>query len=669
MNGEGLTPPAVSPWGSSSLQSEDDLRAAQEYFFQTHATHAKLIHEGRSAKGFMKSYTRRKLEKEMGEDFKLYTGQELGEAVRGEVSHGIRGELNDLLRTVYERIAPQEPILSPIQEDVTILRHPHGALEVCFAMVFFYGSLLKKYVTLASNRRKVLKSVLDEELFKWVWRMSTNYMLSEVDARVNFHDDFLSAGLPYIPLDRQRAIIPQKIFEIGQFMLGKTLAESHLRFPLCYYFVTYLRAMQSEVLAQPSLADPNATYAEAVRRKPMDPINHVLIAIDALMTMKGNSSESFDDILKDELAEVENYIPPLEAQFLRQHDPYANAEAFGEAVKSALPALQKAELVGDAGTLPMRLLLVLRAVTPAVRTGILDHVPAPVLVMLRNRTVNGPQDEAAKHLAERLKAALDVRTQRGEHLTVAAVNRAGMGGSTGVRSGAAAGGGDAPAVSAAAGPAAASRKEAEAHPAAPAGPAASGAATGVAHAPDSLLDYCLLIGWRMENGRFRVYGVSLRELFGLVGPEPRLVLPWVVLALQTGQAFSAPSTTITKELVEKLVKAVLAKSAGLAAPRLSGPQVAQLVTELRDVPHQKALLTLIVKGKLGELSRLAGQGTGPLDSLTAKFGNQIGEFLRSPSKEEYRELRIGLSAEEKQVVGILQKLARSSAPAASPAVN
>jgi len=654
MNAEGLAPPIASPWGSPSLNTEEDLRAAQEYFFQTHATHAKQMHEGRSAQGFMKSYTRRKLEKEMGEDFKLYTGQELGEAARGEASAGIRGELNDLLRTVYEHIAHEEPIVSPIQEDATILRHPHGALEVCFGMVFFYGSLLKKYVTLASNRRKVLKSVLDEELFKWVWRMSTNYLLSSVETRVNFQESTLTAGLTYVPLDRQRASIPQKIFEIGQFALGRTLAESHLRFQICYYFVTYLRAMQSEVLAQPSLADPVAIYGEAVRRKPTDPIQHVLIAIDALMNMKGNSTQSFDDILKDERTEVELHIPPVEAQFLRQHDPYANPEAFGEAVKNAMPALQKAELVGDTGTLPMRLLLVLRAVTPAVRGAILEHVPAPVLVMLRNRIVNGPQDEAAKRLAERIKAALDTRTQRGEHLTVAAVNRAGMGGASAPSPGGAAGPGEAPAAAAAA-PA----------PRAPAAPAAPGAAP----LHDGVLAYRLLIGWRMENDRFKVYGITLRELFGLVGAEPRLVLPWVVLALQTGQAFSVPPAGVSKELVERLVKGVLAKAAGLPAPRLGAPQVAQLVNELRELPHQKALLTLILKGKLAELPRQGGQATGPLESLTAKFGPNIGDFLRSPSKEEFRELRMNLSAEERQVVAVLQKLARSSAPQANPPVN
>lgn len=663
MNVNGPVPEGVAmvtPWGRPGLSTEDDLRAAQQYFFDTHATHARMIAEGRTAQGFMKSYTRRKLEKEMGEDFKMYTGQELGEDLPIDDSQGIRGEMNALLRYIYTRIEPRQPITSPFQEDATILKHPHGALEVCFGMVFYYSSLLKKHLTLASNRRRVLKSVLDEELFKWIWRLSTSYLLADTANRVNVQDYHLAAGLPYVPAERQRASMPQKLFEIGQFMLGKTLQDSHLRFPLAYYFVTYLRAMQSEVLAQPALAKPEEIYAEVIRRKPMDPVNHVLVAIDVLMNMNGNSSQSFEDILKDEQADAEKYIPALEAQFLRAHDPYGDPEAFADAVRAALPMAQKAEIVsGAAGSLAMRLMLVLRAVTPAVRTGILDHVPAPVLVMLRNRAINGPQDDAAKRLAERVKTALDARGQRGDTFVLPPANRAGIAGIENLKPAAPA----APPVSHAPGAAGSPRNE-PARPA-PAPGAASpqgsvSAAKPAAAAPgeDVLLDHRLLIGWRLEGTQLTVITISPRELVGLVGLEPRLVLPWVMLALQTGQAFDFPASAIDKGLIEKLVKAVLAKAGGMPAARLAKPQVAQLAAELHDAPAQKALLTLVAKGSLGEAARRPGRLRGPLESLMAKFGTGLPEFLRSPSKDTFRDLRQGLSAEERQLVALLQKLGR-----------
>ncbi|MCZ6749097.1 MAG: hypothetical protein O7D96_07365, partial [SAR324 cluster bacterium] len=109
------------PWEPQDILTEDALRAAQEYWFQTHATHSRLIAEGRAAVGFMKSHVRRKLEREMGEDFKMYTGSNIGTAQEtAEDSAGIRGELNRILEVIYRRISPTQPITSPIQEDLTI---------------------------------------------------------------------------------------------------------------------------------------------------------------------------------------------------------------------------------------------------------------------------------------------------------------------------------------------------------------------------------------------------------------------------------------------------------------------------------------------------------------------------------------------------------------------
>ena len=126
---------------------------------------------------------------------------------------------------------------------------------------------------------------------------------------------------------------------------------------------TYLRAMQSEVLAQPALSNPEEIYGEVLRRKQMDPINHILVAIDVLTNMVGNSKDSFDTILKDEQADVERFIPPLEAQFIRHYDPYNDVEAFGDAVRIGVcvpaPYLAQAQALLDGaplawGAIPQR---------------------------------------------------------------------------------------------------------------------------------------------------------------------------------------------------------------------------------------------------------------------------------------------------------------------------
>ena len=136
-NSEGMEA-ILPPWNNPDFFSESGVRDAQEYFFQTHAANARIIADGRSAQGFMKSYSRRKLSKEMGEDFKMYTGQSIGQSKGDSAeSMGIRGELNDLLKNIYYKISPNTAITSPVQEDLAILKHPFGALEVCFAMSFF----------------------------------------------------------------------------------------------------------------------------------------------------------------------------------------------------------------------------------------------------------------------------------------------------------------------------------------------------------------------------------------------------------------------------------------------------------------------------------------------------------------------------------------------------
>ncbi|MFI5399907.1 MAG: hypothetical protein ACHQZQ_02505, partial [SAR324 cluster bacterium] len=180
-------------------------------------------------------------------------------------------------------------------------------------------------------------------------------------------------------------------------------------------------------------------------------------------------------------------------------------------------------------------------------------------------------------------------------------------------------------------------------------------------APDTLMDQRLLVGWKQDGGQFTVVGMTPRDLIELVGLEPRLVLPWVLLALQTGQVFPVPASSVNKELIENLVKALLAKGAGLTPARLSKQQVAELVNDLKNLHAQQALHALIAKGQLGDIAHSHSRAPAALESLLAKFGANLGDFLRGPSNEEFRDLRLGLSADEKQLVQVLQKLSRLGA--------
>ncbi len=647
------------PWSANGIFTEEDLRQAQQYYFQTHATSSKLIAEGRQAQGIMKSYTRHKLEREMGEDFKMYTGHMLGSSSQGGEDGGIRGEMNNLIRSIYDRVAPNEPITSPLQEDAAILRHPHGALEVCYGMVFFYSSLNKKHLTLASNRRKILKSILDEELFKWIWRMSVAYMLSPDASKNHLEDHYLSAGLPYIPAERRQAPLPAKLVEVGSFLLGQAVSESHVRFPLGHYFVTYLHAMQSHLLSQPGMIDPEAIYNLIAKRRDSDPFQHVLEAVDVLMNMKGTSSDSFDDILKDTDQQIVKFIPPQEVQFIRQFDPFADPETFISVVQHLIPVINKEEVSGTASVLPLRLLLVMRALRTTELQQILEKLPIPMLVLLRNRIVNGPEDPVGARMTERLRTAMETRSKKGEAYVLQAANRGG------IRAGADEPQPERPAKSAhkpahkpAARPAARPAPAVQAAPPAPE-PVPEQPAPPVepAPVPENVFDQRLIISWRLEEGKPLLRTLSAGELIALVGAEARVLAPWVVLAAQTGQVFHIPSAAVTKETVEKLTLGLLAKAAG-RKPRLPKEQINALANAATGTPAHRFLNGLIAKLMQAGQPSHSGPWNPVLESLIAKFGAELGNFISSPSKEEYREHRLALTPAEKQLIGVLQRLSR-----------
>ncbi|MEE8396949.1 MAG: hypothetical protein V3S29_12900, partial [bacterium] len=341
MEETGTRRPPTTPWEFPEILSEEGLRQAREYFFQTHGKNSQMIAEGRSATGFANSLVRRRLSKELGDDYKMYTGEDVGSSKGdAEESKGIRGELNALLRSIYEKVAPQTPVTSPIQEDLAILSHPVGALEVCFGMISFYNDLLKKYASFAANRRQVLKSVIDEELFKWIWRLYYAFALSDRSKTPTFRENIPSSGLNFIPLEKQRLPTSDKVYEIGIFLLGSGLAGSHLRFSIAYYFVCYLRLVQFRLLPAIDRALLDGIFEAARSRKEDSPTEEILVAIDALMNAKGTSMESFDDILKDEETVAQQTLPEPENLFLSQVQDFSNHN-LPESLKKFLPQAQK----------------------------------------------------------------------------------------------------------------------------------------------------------------------------------------------------------------------------------------------------------------------------------------------------------------------------------------
>jgi hypothetical protein len=685
------------PWEHSQFLSEEGLRAAQEYYFQTHATQSRLIAQARNAQGLAKSMLRRKLSREIGEDFKMYTGTAIGEAPAPEdmASLGIRGELNALLKHIYTRIAPTQPISSPTQEDLTILKHPHGALEVCYAMVFYYGSLMRQYASFASNRRKVLKSIMDEELFKWIWRMVIGFMMQPEEAKLNLEPALLCAGLAFIPPEQARLPLGSKVHEVGMFLLSKTLQESHLRVPLCYYFAVYARQLQTLLALHTGRQELDDAYSLITRRVEGEPVEQPLVAIDALFNGKGNSMESYDDVLK-ELSQLAQYIPDAEFAFINQFEDFGNPQRLSATLKRLMPDVRREAVEGQETSL-MPLLLTLRVMPHALREPVLAALPVPLLLLLRNRIANSPRDPVSTELGATVIATMEAR--RGEAYTVhgpAGQSKAAV--ATSVRVAPPAGQAAAAAEPSAAALHRAERREAAVQQAAaarqaeqraaerharapsqgppaqePAAPAAAPAAPRPAGAPPppkdapqaapgaprtAYLDEPCLLAWRLDGERIAGISVSARELFTLVGGDARFLVPWVVFTLRTGQVFGLAPERLTKERVEQIVQA-LRRQAGDRAGLLSPEQLSAVLQQAQAGSQAKLLLGLARSAGLQRYLRLPEHLVPALGGLMRRFGAGLLDFLRNPNDDAFREQRAGLGNEERAALLVLQRVARS----------
>ncbi|MBI3994305.1 MAG: hypothetical protein HY342_13605 [Candidatus Lambdaproteobacteria bacterium] len=609
------------PWGYPGFLTEDALRAAQEYFFQTHATNSRMIAEGRSAQGFMKGHLRRKLSKEIGEDFKMYTGTSLGGGGKPTAeSMGIRGELNTLLENVYRKIALNKPITSPSQEDVTILKHHLGALEVCFGLVYFYTSLIKRYTSLAGHR-KVLKSVLDEELFKWIWRMCIGFLVSEDPQRLDFTSRLPSTGLNYIPREKQVAPSPEKLLAIGDFLLGTTMAESHLRFPLIYYFVTYVKHLQYQLLHQPGV-NAEQVYDEVHRYVPDQPVEDVLTCIDIMMNMRGNSQQSFDDVLKNTEQMLGQFIPENEQDFILQYQEFTEGK-ITQSLAKIVPQARKPGDEEEGGRSLMPLLLVLRASNYKLRDAVFAKLPGPYLGLLANRVTHPPVDDADKVLQDHLKEAIQNRQKKGETYTVVGA-RAGKSKSEKIA-------------------------EATAQTDGAAAPAAAPAPAPVS--PDARL----IVTWQLADEGIAVTSISARELVSLVGPDPRFLKFWVVYALQTGQVFRIAPEQINKETLTRLLHELLSGGALKTQPRLSKEQRQQLLGIAAKGP--RTLLTSICKAVPKERAGQAGELSEGIAGLSG-ISEQLADIYVDPNPETLKGLREGLGPKEKNALNVLFRVIR-----------
>ena len=153
--------------------------------------------------------------------------------------------------------------------------------------------------------------------------------------------------------------------------------------------------------------------------------------------------------------------------------------------------------------------------------------------------------------------------------------------------------------------------------------------------------------------------VSPRDVISLMGPEPRYLVPWMLLAIKTGQALRIPKEKVNKELMGRIIKGLISRTNRRNPPRLTNPQRAIVSGMGQGVPPARVLLQMLKLAGMANEPGKPGEAGALVQTLADRFEGRLDDFLKQPSDEAFTELRESLTPEEKSVLAILQRVARS----------
>jgi hypothetical protein len=169
-------------------------------------------------------------------------------------------------------------------------------------------------------------------------------------------------------------------------------------------------------------------------------------------------------------------------------------------------------------------------------------------------------------------------------------------------------------------------------------------------------DEPLLLGWRLDEGRFSVEAITARDLIRLTGPEVHAVVQFVKFALQTGQLFRLPPGQVSKETMEGLITKLLKTVPG-ESPLLSKEE---RVAILQAGKSQSAKQFLIALAKKLRKPSAGGALQTVLNALSGRLGARLSSFLADPSGAAFKDVLQKLSAEERQAVSTLARISKTA---------
>ena len=165
----------------------------------------------------------------------------------------------------------------------------------------------------------------------------------------------------------------------------------------------------------------------------------------------------------------------------------------------------------------------------------------------------------------------------------------------------------------------------------------------------------VIVDWKVKGDQLEVMAISVKEIVNLVGPEVRVIGPFVMLALQTGQLFPVPENVgLIKETAQRLIKLIMSKVNQITVePMIQKDEKDQLLGQAGAMSNKMMLGMLVEMGGGGHREGTVAEELG---NVGRAIGERYDSFLRAPTDPQFSEVLERLSKEQKRAISIVTRV-------------
>lgn len=195
----------------------------------------------------------------------------------------------------------------------------------------------------------------------------------------------------------------------------------------------------------------------------------------------------------------------------------------------------------------------------------------------------------------------------------------------------------------------------------PGAAAAGGAAAGEAQESADLPSGRLVLAWMPHAEGLAMISISAWELLTLAGADPRFLVPWVVLALKTGQIYKVSPDQVNRQKVEELVRALRRSGADGDKPLLDTDTRTIVLEDAQGGSQAKLLMNLVNTVGPKNYALTPEPLRLPLQRMIDKLGGveRLVACIKQPDAAAFAEARASLADPERGVFTLLQRIARA----------